>query len=108
MQLAVNGAAGAQQVRIQFLEFSGSSSVGVNQEFSIPSGSFPSPSGQPGVNCTISIVFAGRFIESTATGTEQGTITCPNVGGVLTISGTFEATLSNGKPGETEPNYTTH
>jgi len=78
-----------REVILAFRQFSGTSAIGANQEFAIPSGQFRIESGVPGVLCTIELLFEGRFSGDTATGTVEGPIDCPGVTGTLSLTGTF-------------------
>lgn len=90
--MVVSGAGIGQQAIIRFSEFSGSSSIDTNLNFSVPSGNLQPALIRRGQPCPGSTQFAGRFQGDQVTGTENGTFTCPG-GQVVTINGTFQATL---------------
>lgn len=96
-EITVAGSGVTQQVIIAFREFSGSSSVGPNQEFRIPSGRFPFQIGVEGVSCTMALVFDGRFVGQTVAGTVEGMLNCNPNNIVFDMTGSFEASLSQGK-----------
>lgn len=103
--LEVLGAvAGMQQVRIAFRQFSGTSAIGPNGGFSIPSGPFRIPiqdrSGGLITTCTGQLLFDGVFAGSSATGTVTVTqdFACEDADfGPLSGDGTFEAAFGASK-----------
>lgn len=96
-ELSVSGVAPTQQVLIRYREFSGTSSVGANQEFRIPSGRFPVSSGVDGVSCEMLFIFDGRFVGTTASGALTGDVVCQPNNVVINLRGTFEASLALSK-----------
>ncbi len=93
------GVAGQQQVRIAFAQFSGTSAIGPDGEFSIPSGLFSISirgvrSNSIIARCRGELLFEGVFNDSSVSGNITSTtdFTCdvPDLG-PLTLSGTFEA-----------------
>ncbi len=93
------GVAGQQQVRIAFAEFSGTSAIGPDGEFSIPSGLFTISirgvrSNSIVGRCRGELLFDGVFNDSMVSGniTTTTDFTCdtPDLG-PLTLTGTFEA-----------------
>ena len=100
--LSVTTNGNVQTVRIAFTEFSGTSVIGANQEFSIPSGDLDIGSG-----CVGSVTYDGRFEGSSVSGSETGRFVCPD-GFLINLDGTFEATLQTAKrlPFVNEFNFT--
>lgn len=96
-ELSVSGVAPSQQVLLRYREFSGTSSIGPNQEFRIPSGRFPIDSGADDLSCTIALVFEGRFVGTTANGTITGDIVCEPGNFVIDVNGTFTVSLALSK-----------
>ena len=100
ISLEVRGSvAGQQQVRIAFAQFSGTSAIGPDGEFSIPSGLFSISirgvrSNSIIARCRGELLFEGVFNDSSVSGNITSTtdFTCdvPDLG-PLTLSGTFEA-----------------
>lgn len=99
------GVAGQQQVRIAFAEFSGTSAIGPDGEFSIPSGLFSISIRGVRNNaivgrCRGELLFDGVFNDSTVSGnittTTDFSCDAPDLG-PLTLTGAFEASLSVSK-----------
>ena len=84
------------EIIIAYREFSGTSALGPNQEFSIPSGRFTLFT-QDGVTCRIQIVFSGRFVGQSASGTIQGDMRCNPGNTTFIVEGTFNVSLSSQK-----------
>ena len=96
--------AGAQQVRVAFAQFSGTSAIGPDGEFSIPSGVFPlrvsDNRNRIIATCQGELLFDGTFVGDTVSG--NATTTAPFVCdlqdlGPITLTGTFEASLGAAK-----------
>ncbi len=96
--------AGSQQVRLAYVQFSGSSSILADGQFSIPSGVFPfqivDQRDRLITTCNGALLFEGIFVGTSVTGTvtTTNTFTCASSRfGPVTISGTFEATFGSAK-----------
>jgi hypothetical protein len=92
--------AGSQQVGIAFAQFSGTSSIGPDGEFSIPTGTFPiriaDRNNRVVSTCRGDLLFEGTFLGSDVSGnvTTVMSFSCDRSEfGPLTLTGTFEATL---------------
>ena len=97
-------AAGNQQVRIAFAEFSGTSSIGPDGEFSIPTGLFPirvrGRNNQVIATCRGELLFDGTFSGNMVSGSVSTTMTftCDRADfGPLTAMGSFEASQGAAK-----------
>ncbi|MBL4671102.1 MAG: hypothetical protein JKX81_02490 [Arenicella sp.] len=96
--------AGSQQVRIAFAQFSGTSSIGPDGGFSIPTGLFPirirGRNNQVISTCRGEFLFDGTFSGNTVSGnvTTLMSFTCDRPDfGPLTATGTFEASQGASK-----------
>jgi hypothetical protein len=95
---------GSQQVGISFAQFSGTSSIGPDGEFSIPSGIFPirilDRNDQVVSTCRGEMLFDGVFSDNSVSGSVATTMifTCDRADlGPLTLTGTFEASQGTAK-----------
>lgn len=99
--------AGRQQIRIGFRQFSGTSSIGPNGEFSIASGPFGlavrDMSGGVVTRCNGEFLFEGTFSDSTSLSgnvTTTSPFICEETRlGPVTATGPFEATFGAAKQG---------
>lgn len=96
--------AGSQKVGISFAQFSGTSSIGPDGQFSIPTGSFPirifGRNNQVVSTCRGELLFDGTFSGDMVSGdvTTLMSFACDQSDlGPLTAMGTFQATLGGGK-----------
>lgn len=89
IDLSVGGNSQNQQVFLAYREFSGSSNLDSQLRFSIPSGTLRFEWFE-GIVCEGEITYVGQFIDSTVTGTMDGSFQCPT-GDVVTYNGTFSA-----------------
>lgn len=105
IRLEVQGSvAGNQQVRVAYLQFSGTSSIGPDGQFSIPSGSFPirvsDRNNRVISTCLGELLFEGTFAGNTVSGSVMTTspFVCDDARfGPITYTSTFEATLGAAK-----------
>lgn len=100
----IGNVAGTQQVRIAFLQFSGTSAILREGQFSIPSGAFPlritTRGGTLLSTCTGELLFEGTFANDTVTGTvttSRNFVCDRSEFGPISGSGTFEATPGSAK-----------
>jgi hypothetical protein len=95
---------GSQQVGIRFAQFSGTSSIGPDGQFSIPTGAFPirirDRNDQVVSTCRGELLFEGVFSDTMVSGSVSTSMTfiCDRAGfGPLTLTGTFEASQGTTK-----------
>jgi hypothetical protein len=95
---------GSQQVGIRFAQFSGTSSIGPDGEFSIPTGAFPirirDRNDQVLSTCRGELLFEGVFSNNMVSGSVATIMTfvCDRADfGPLTLTGTFEASQGTTK-----------
>jgi len=98
------GVAGSQQVSVAFTQFSGTSAIGPDGEFSIPSGTFPlmvtDSNDQVVSTCVGALLFEGTFVGDEVSGgvTTTTAFTCDSSEfGPLTLAGPFQATQGAAK-----------